>query len=163
MIAMRCAALFDGSTLVEEAATVVIDGRTIVGVEPGHPDVGADVEVIDLGEATVLPGLIDTHVHLVTDSRPNALDLVEGYSEQEIDAVVSRSLAAQLAAGVTTVRDLGDRRFVVVDRRDRQRRGSTIPEPTILASGPPLTSPRGHCWYLGGEVDGPTEIELALA
>jgi imidazolonepropionase-like amidohydrolase len=163
MIAMRCAALFDGSTLVEGAATVVIDGRTIVGVEPGHPDVGADVEVIDLGEATVLPGLIDTHVHLVTDSRPNALDLVEGYSEQEIDAVVSRSLAAQLAAGVTTVRDLGDRRFVVVDRRDRQRRGSTIPEPTILASGPPLTSPRGHCWYLGGEVDGPTEIELALA
>lgn len=164
MIALRGAAMFDGSALAEGAVTVLVDGTTIVGVEPGHPDVGADVEVIDLGDATVLPGLIDTHVHLVTDSVPNALDLVEGYSNQEIDAVVSRSLAAQLAAGVTTVRDLGDRRFVVVDRRDRQRRGSSaVPEPTILASGPPLTSPRGHCWYLGGEVDGPTEIELALA
>lgn len=164
MIAIRCAARFDGSTLVDGPATVLIDGRTIAGVEAGHPELGADVDVVDLGEATVLPGLIDTHVHLVTDSVLNALDLVEDYSDEQIDAVVSRSLAAHLAAGVTTVRDLGDRRFVVVDRRDRQRTGGTAePEPTILASGPPLTSPRGHCWYLGGEVQGPTEIELALA
>lgn len=164
MIAIRCAARFDGTALVDGPATVLIEGGTIAGIEPGHPDVGAGVEVVDLGEATVLPGLVDTHVHLVTDSVPNALDLVEDYSDQQIDAVVSRGLAAHLAAGVTTVRDLGDRRFAVVDRRDRQRRGgSGEPEPTILASGPPLTSPRGHCWYLGGEVDGPTEIELALA
>lgn len=169
---MRCAARFDGESLIDGPATVLISGGIIAGVEPGHPDLGADVEVIDLGEATVLPGLIDTHVHLVTDSVPNALDLVEDYSDQQIDAVVDRALAAHLAAGVTTVRDLGDRRFAVVDRRDRQRRGSSTgsstgpasgPEPTILAAGPPLTSPRGHCWYLGGEVDGPTEIELALA
>jgi imidazolonepropionase-like amidohydrolase len=164
MIALRCSALFDGSALVDGPATVLIDGTAIAGVEPGHPAVGAEVEVLDLGDATVLPGLIDTHVHLVTDSVPNALDLVENYSNQEIDAVVSRALAAHLAAGVTTVRDLGDRRFVVLDRRDRRgRSGSAVLEPTILASGPPLTSPRGHCWYLGGEVDGPTEIELAVA
>jgi imidazolonepropionase-like amidohydrolase len=164
MIALRCSALFDGSALVDGPATVLIAGTAIAGVEPGHPAVGAEVEVLDLGDATVLPGLIDTHVHLVTDSVPNALDLVENYSNQEIDAVVSRALAAHLAAGVTTVRDLGDRRFVVLDRRDRRgRSGSAVLEPTILASGPPLTSPRGHCWYLGGEVDGPTEIELAVA
>lgn len=169
MIAIRCAARFDGSALVDGPVTVLIEGRGIAGVEPGHPALGADVEVVDLGEATVLPGLIDTHVHLVTDSVANALDLVEDYSDQQIDAVVSRALAAHLAAGVTTVRDLGDRRFAVVDRRDRQRHGVSTgspgspPEPTILASGPPLTTPRGHCWYLGGEVDGPTEIELALA
>src|SRR5690242_3625356 len=153
MIAIRCAATFDGLILAGGGATIVVDGARIAGVEAGHPDVGVDVEVIDLGDVTVLPGLIDTHVHLVTDSGPNALDLVAGYSDEEIDKVVSRSLAAHLAAGVTTVRDLGDRRFVVVDRRDRQRTGGTAePEPTILASGPPLTSPQGHCWYLGGEV-----------
>ncbi len=164
MIAMRCAALFDGESLIDGPATVLIEGGTIAGLEPGHPEFGTGIDVVDLGEVTVLPGLIDTHVHLVTDSVVNALDLVEDYSDQQIDAVVSRALAAHLAAGVTTVRDLGDRRFVVVDRRDRQRtRGVAQPEPTILASGPPLTSPRGHCWYLGGEVDGPTEIELALA
>lgn len=164
MRAIRCASLFDGEWFTTGPATVFVDGNAIAGVEPGHPPVAATVELLDLGDATVLPGLIDTHVHLVADSGPRALDLVDGYSDREIDAVITRSLAAQLAGGVTTVRDLGDRRFVAVDRRDAQRAGRarTI-EPTILASGPPLTVPRGHCWYLGGEVDGPVEIENAVA
>ncbi|WP_395726839.1 amidohydrolase family protein [Nakamurella sp.] len=164
MLAIRCAALFDGASFAPGPATVYVDGAVITGTEPGHPPVGDAVELVDLGEVTLLPGLIDTHVHLVADSGPRALDLVEGYSDGEIDAVVTRSLAAQLAGGVTTVRDLGDRRFVAVDRRDAQRAGRAGPvEPTILASGPPLTVPRGHCWYLGGEVDGPAEIENAVA
>lgn len=164
MRAIRCASLFDGEWFTTGPATVVIDGESIAGIEPGHPSVASAVELIDLGEVTVLPGLIDTHVHLVADSGPRALDLVEGYSDLEIDAVITRSLAAQLAGGVTTVRDLGDRRFVAVDRRDAQHTRRTWPvEPTILASGPPLTVPRGHCWYLGGEVDGPVEIENAVA
>ena len=88
-----------------------------------------------------MPGLIDTHVHLVADSAFGALDRVAGYTDDEIDAVVSEGLRRQLAAGVTTVRDLGDRRFCVVDRRDRQRSGAASgPEPTILAAGPPITS-----------------------
>ena len=163
MRAIRCASVFDGEWFTTGPATVFLDGDAIAGVEPGHPPVAAAVELLDLGDVTVLPGLIDTHVHLVTDSVPRALDLVEGYSDREIDAVITRSLAAQLAGGVTTVRDLGDRRFVAVDRRDSQRAGrAPAAEPTILASGPPLTVPRGHCWYLGGEVDGPLEIENAV-
>ena len=48
------------------------------------------------------------------------------------------------AAGITTIRDLGDRNFVTLDLRDD-------PDlPTILAAGPPLTADGGHCWYLGG-------------
>jgi imidazolonepropionase-like amidohydrolase len=50
-------------------------------------------------------------------------------------------------AGVTTVRDLGDRCFLALDLRDRAEPGL----PTIVASGPPLTTPGGHCHYLGGE------------
>jgi imidazolonepropionase-like amidohydrolase len=64
---------------------------------------------------------------------------------------------------VTTVRDLGDRRYAVVDRRDRQRTGDHgTREPTILAAGPPLTKPAGHCYYLGGVVDGPDAISAAI-
>jgi imidazolonepropionase-like amidohydrolase len=73
------------------------------------------------GEATVLPGLIDAHVHLVADSGLTALDRVAGHSPEEIDTVVTGALRGQLAAGVTTVRDLGDRNFNVVERRDAQR------------------------------------------
>jgi imidazolonepropionase-like amidohydrolase len=76
--------------------------------------------------------------------------------------VISRALRDQLTAGVTTVRDLGDRRFCVVERRDRQRPGAVM-EPTIVASGPPLTSPGGHCHYMGGEVAGTDGIVAAVA
>lgn len=111
---------------------------------------------------TLLPGLIDAHAHLVTDSGDSALDRVAGFSAQEIDEVVSRALSDQLAAGVTTVRDLGDRRFCVLDRRDRQL-STSVSEPTIIASGPPLTSKNGHCHFMGGEVSGTDEIIGAVS
>ena len=69
-----------------------------------------------------------------------ALEKVAGRTEEHLDEIVARALRAQLLAGVTTVRDLGDRRFNVVGRRDRQRSGAAV-EPTIVASGPPITSP----------------------
>ena len=98
----------------------------------------------------MLPGLIDSHVHLVADSKIGALDRVPTLSDQELDAVITDGLRRQLAAGVTTVRDLGDRHYAVVARRDVQRAGRTSePEPTIVASGPPLTTVGGHCDYLG--------------
>jgi imidazolonepropionase-like amidohydrolase len=117
--------------------------------------------VTDHGAATVLPGLIDTHVHLVADSGPMALDRVAGFSDEELDAVVTEALHRHLAAGVTTVRDLGDRRFNVVERRDRQRRQDDG-LPWIVASGPPITSPGGHCHFLGGEVASAGDIVTAV-
>jgi hypothetical protein len=73
-------------------------------------------------------------------------------SDDELDAVITEGLRRQLAAGVTTVRDLGDLRYAVVNRRDVQRAGRTREAvPTIVASGPPLTSVGGHCHFLGGE------------
>jgi imidazolonepropionase-like amidohydrolase len=109
-----------------------------------------------------LPGLIDAHTHLVTDSGNSALDRVAGYSVEQIDEVITRAVREQLSAGVTTVRDLGDRRFCVVQRRDTQL-ATRASEPTIVASGPPLTSTAGHCHFLGGEVSGTAEIIQAIA
>jgi imidazolonepropionase-like amidohydrolase len=109
----------------------------------------------------VLPRLIDTHVHLVGNSEVMALERVAGYSLEEIDTVISESLRRQLAAGVTTVRDLGDRHFSIVERRDARRQVDDG-LPWILASGPPITTPGGHCGYLGGEVSGADEIVAAV-
>lgn len=163
MLAIRAARVFDGEQFTSGGATLLIDGRRITAVEQGFPDLPDGCEVIDARAGTALPGLIDTHVHLVTDSRERALDRVAGYSDGEIDEVITDALRCHLDAGVTTVRDLGDRRFVVVDRRDRQRSAPIdVAEPTVLASGPPITSPGGHCHYLGGEVSGQSEIAAAI-
>jgi imidazolonepropionase-like amidohydrolase len=113
-------------------------------------------------DGTLLPGLIDAHTHLVTDSGDSALDRVAGHTTQQIEEVVTQALADQLAAGVTTVRDLGDRRYCVLERRDRQR-STPLYDPTIVASGPPVTSTGGHCHFLGGEVSGPESIVGAVA
>lgn len=151
--------MFDGERFTAGLATVVLDGDTIVGVEDGHPDLGPDCQVIDVTDLTALPGLIDAHVHLVCDSRPGALD--RAAVDPDPGRVIAESLQRQLAAGVTTVRDLGDRNFAVVDHRSRivaERRT----EPTVIASGPPLTPPAGHCHFLGGVVDGSAAITRAI-
>jgi imidazolonepropionase-like amidohydrolase len=159
--AIRATQAYDGESFRSAGATVLIEDGVIVGVEPYGFRV-PDQCLVTSYDGTLLPGLIDAHTHLVTDSGVSALDRVAGYSDQEIDEVVTRALRAHLSAGVTTVRDLGDRRFCVVQRRGGQpaRRRS---EPTVVASGPPLTSKGGHCHFLGGEVSGTAEIIRALA
>lgn len=159
MRAIRCAQAFDGQRFTAGPATVVLDGGTVVDVRVGHPEVGADCQVVDASDLTALPGLIDTHVHLVCDSRPGALDRAAG--DGDLDGVIGESLQRQLAAGVTTVRDLGDRDYAVVDRRALAGTEAR-PEPMVIASGPPITVPAGHCHFLGGVVDGPEAISQTV-
>ena len=161
MRAIRARHAYDGESFLRAGATVLVEDGLIIGVEPYGFQVPGDCQVTGY-EGTLLPGLIDAHVHLVADSGASALDRVAGYSAGEIEAVISQALRDQLSAGVTTVRDLGDRRFCVLDRRDRQQSTPAI-EPTIVASGPPVTSKGGHCHYMAGEVSGTDEIIGAVA
>ena len=113
--ALRAARLFDGVTTHVDPLVLVEDGR-ISEVRTGPPP--ADVEVLDLGEATLLPGLIDTHVHLAFDA---GLDPVSALAARDDDAVLesmAQAAAAQLRAGVTTVRDLGDRDYLALRLRE---------------------------------------------
>jgi imidazolonepropionase-like amidohydrolase len=156
LTALRAAWLFDGtgSTLIPDPL-VVIDGGTIVAVDSGTaaPD-GADV--IDLGGAALLPGLVDTHVHLAFDASADPVGALAGRSEDEArDAMIQAGQAA-LRGGVTTVRDLGDRDYLSLGLRGRPGL------PTIVAAGPPVTTPAGHCHYLGGVAE-PTEAGVRAA
>jgi imidazolonepropionase-like amidohydrolase len=161
VFALRANHAFDGEDFRPGGATVLLENGRIVGVEPVAYQPPSDCELVDYSNTTVLPGLIDVHVHLVGDSGMMALERAAGYSSEQIDAVVIEALRSQLAAGVTTVRDLGDRDFNVVERRDAQRQVDDG-LPWIVASGPPITTPGGHCGYLGGEVSGADEIVAAI-
>src|SRR4051812_6629785 len=138
--ALRAAQVFDGHRLLSEPL-VVYEGSTIVDVGNAAP-LGADVT--DLGAVTLLPGLVDTHQHLVFDGRGSLEEQVAEQRDDELRERARTNARRGLLAGITTIRDLGDRGFVTLDLRGD-------PElPTILAAGPPLTADDGHCWFLGG-------------
>jgi imidazolonepropionase-like amidohydrolase len=156
LTALRAAWLFDGtgSALIPDPL-VVIDGGTIVAVDSGvaAPD-GA--HVVDLGGAALLPGLVDTHVHLAFDASADPVGALAGRSEDEALEAMIRAGQAALRGGVTTVRDLGDRDYLSLGLRGRPGL------PTIVAAGPPVTTPAGHCHYLGGVAE-PTEVGVRAA
>ena len=141
---LRAAWLFDGtsSALIRDPA-VVIEDSTILGVGSGGkpPEHGT---VIDLPGATLLPGLIDTHVHLAFDASADPVGNLAGRQDGEVMEAMARAGQAARRGGVTTVRDLGDRGYLSLGLRGR------TDLPTIVAAGPPITTPGGHCHYLGG-------------
>lgn len=162
-IAIRAARGFDGHQAMPGGGLVLCADGKIVGVEPAATPVPDGWAVADYPDGTVLPGLTDCHVHLCGDSGTGALDRLPDYSDDELDRVIEKALRTQLAAGVTTVRDLGDRQWAVLAWRDRVVAGTAgFPSPAIVASGPPITTRRGHCWSMGGEADTAAELRAAV-
>jgi imidazolonepropionase-like amidohydrolase len=153
--AYRAVRAFDGDRVLPDGAVVLVEDATIVGVEPAWFAVPDGWELHDEPHATLLPGLIEAHTHLCCDNGPRALDQLGDLDDAALDAIVAESLRAELAAGATTVRDLGDARWAVADRRPDEG-------PRVLASGPPITSRQGHCWNMGGEVDGIDGLRAAV-
>lgn len=151
--------LIDGTGSAPVAdALLVIDNDVIIDVGKAveiHIPEGA--EIIDLSGRTVIPGLIDAHVHLFLDpvADPLGLALQDSDSMATIRAV--RNGAKTLRGGITTVRDMGWRSFANLDLRNAVEQG-IVPGPRILACGQFLTMTGGHAWSCGLEVDGPDEL-----
>src|SRR5215218_8250954 len=156
-IALRAAALFDGATTARDPLVVVEDGRIVSVDVGGRVEPPADAELVDLPGATLLPGLVDTHVHLGFDAGLDPVDALAARDEDAVLEQMAQAGAAQLHAGVTTVRDLGDRDYLTLRLREQDRQ-----LPTIVAAGPPITSPGGHCHFLGSAVSGVDGVRTAV-
>jgi len=130
-----------GQTLTHQA--IVIQGERIVSVGPeAEARAPAGATVIELPNATVLPGLIDAHTHLTFDP-------VFGYSSLGIsiprEALTgAKNARVTLEAGFTTVRNVGARGYADIALRDAINAGD-VPGPRIDASGPALSITGGHC------------------
>jgi imidazolonepropionase-like amidohydrolase len=162
MLAIRSAQLFDGmADQLRPRPLVLVDQGRIIDVDFTGADPPEGAELVELGEVTLLPGLIDSHTHLVFDASNDPVGhLAEVDDDQLLEQCRDRAKAA-LAAGITTLRDLGDRRFVTLRLRQEL---AADPErgPQLLVSGPPVTTPGGHCWFLGGEAAGVQGVRAAV-
>jgi imidazolonepropionase-like amidohydrolase len=110
-----------------------------------------------------LPGLIDTHVHLVMSAQPTNEAIIDLVLRESDEQLVARSLAnaqAALRTGLTTIRDCGGKGTIVQQVRDRIRRGE-VAGPDILSCGSPITTSRGHCWWLGLIADNHEQVRQA--
>jgi imidazolonepropionase-like amidohydrolase len=145
VVVLRAARLFDGETLkIHRRATVVVRGGRIESVGEGLP-APAGAQVIELGEATLLPGLIESHAHLLLDPNEEFASAVLHRSSADKALEGYRAARTLLEAGFTTVRVLGDfdGARTLLDLRDALSRG-VLRGPRILAAGRFIGRVGGH-------------------
>ncbi len=159
MLVLRAGHVFDGERSLGQAAVLIEDGN-ISGVDTSGAQPPDGAEVIDFGsDACLLPGLIDAHVHLAFDA---SADVVTSLAACDDDALLQHMEAAaaqMLRAGITTVRDLGDRNYLSLALAGRSPATAL---PHIVAAGPPITTTGGHCHFLGGEAEGDAALRAAV-
>ncbi len=112
MPALRAQALFDGAAAAAWAVMVLVEGGRIVAVDRSGAPPPPHAEVVELADATLLPGLVDAHVHLAFDPTGHPLVDVLGVDDEVLLSRMRSNAARALVAGITTVRDLGDARFL---------------------------------------------------
>ncbi|TFW18135.1 amidohydrolase family protein [Duganella callida] len=128
-------------TLIDNAVVLISGERiTAAGSKLAIP---AGAQVIDLGDKTLLPGLIDAHTHLTNDPQDAGYGIV-AKSIPRVTLTGARNARVTLQAGFTTVRDVGADGYADIGLRDAINDGD-VPGPRILASGPPLGITGGHC------------------
>ncbi len=155
----RAGCVFDGEAVRPGSEVLVDDGGTVLQVRPVQPAPDG-AHLVEHGPGTtLLPGLVDGHQHVSWGCQPSALDaLPQEPAAQRAQAIANAHRA--LAGGVTTVQDLGDSDYTVVEVRNAARGDRSLPR--ILASGPPITTPGGHCHFLVGAQTAPVDIAAAV-
>lgn len=141
--AVKAAHMLDvrSGAMVEQAVVLIADERiTAAGSKLAIP---AGAQVIDLGNKTLLPGLIDMHTHL-TGNPEDAGYASVAISVPRATLTGARNALRTLNAGFTTVRNVGAEAYSDIGLRDAINAGD-VPGPRISASGPPLSISGGHC------------------
>lgn len=140
---IHCGGLIDGKASdVQPQMTLVVEGNKIVAVEKGFTKPGKDDKLIDLSKKTVLPGLIDMHVHL--EGETNKDQALQRFTLSKADVAFRSTVYARktLMAGFTTVRDLGGS-GVNVSLRNAVNQGLVV-GPRIITVGKSIGTTGGH-------------------
>ncbi|HMP40089.1 MAG TPA: amidohydrolase family protein [Roseiflexaceae bacterium] len=147
------------SEAIIEHGAVTLDGNQIIYAGPAVAAPGGTT--IDLGDVTLLPGLIDMHVHLTFSASDTVLeDYLSDTDELRLLRGAENARRAVLA-GITTVRECGGRNAHVFALREAVQRGVLL-GPRIIAAGASITTTGGHCWFFGLEADTADDLRRAV-
>lgn len=138
-----CGQLIDGvNDKIQKEMTIVVGDNKIADVIKGYSDtVDGDV-IIDLKDKTVMPGLMDMHVHIESETSPD--EYIKRFTENEADIAFESTVYAKktLMAGFTTVRDLGGTGVNIALRKAIN--AGTVVGPRILTAGKAIATTGGH-------------------
>ncbi|TKB92541.1 MAG: amidohydrolase family protein [Nitrospira sp.] len=160
--AIRSVRVIDGTGRTIDRATVVVRGATIAAVGSDRDlSVPRGATKIDGRGLTLLPGLIDCHVHLCLGAEPDVVDAIA--KETSTLTLLKAGQAAQrtLEAGFTTVRDVGSRDHSIFTLQRAIETG-LVPGPRIVGAGLAICMIGGHARFIGQEVEGAEQVRSAV-
>src|SRR5258706_1033229 len=140
---IHCGSIIDGKNKqLLQQMTIVVEGNKITSVDNGFTQPGKDDKLIDLSKKTVMPGLIDMHVHI--EDETNKDRLLSRFVKNEADLAFQSTVYAKrtLLAGFTTVRDCGGT-GVNISLRNAINQGMVV-GPRIFTAGKIVASTGGH-------------------
>ena len=140
---LHCGKILDvESGEIISAQTIIVDGKRIDAIESGYLQPGEGDSAVDLKSYFVLPGFIDMHVHIESQSSPKTY--IDRFTKNEADIALQASVYAErtLMAGFTTVRDLGGSGVNIALRNAINN--NIVPGPRIYTAGKSLATTGGH-------------------
>ncbi len=162
---LKAARLIDGNGgPVAEQAAVMLHGDTISQIgtqETVQAPEGASVREVDYGDATILPGLVDSHVHLIGIGDGRAGDELVTLPDEVLTVQAAQNVRRHLHSGVTTVRDCGAKNRTTFLLRDAVEMG-IVPSPRLVLAGRPVAIIGGHLSYFGIQATGEDECRAAV-
>lgn len=157
-----------GARLIDGSGAALIENVTLI-LNARVQDIALDVrladhpdpETLDIAGRTVIPGLINAHVHLTFDNgAPDPFKVLRDESPTVTAIRVASRARRMLEAGITTARDLGGVNYIELAVRDLIKSGE-ISGPRLLCAGKQITMTGGQGWPIGRECDGPDEVRKA--
>ncbi len=162
---LKASRLVDGNGgPVAEQAAILLEGdaiRQIGTKETVQAPEGAPATEIDYGDATILPGLVDCHVHLIGIGDGRAGDDLVLLPDEVLTVQAAQNVRKHLYSGVTTVRDCGAKNRTTFLLREAVEMG-IVPSPRLILAGRPIAIIGGHLSYFGTTATGPTECRAAV-
>ena len=161
--AVKSRRLLDGTgqPVVQDGIVVVQDDKIVAVGEESQVNLDSDTPVVDAGDRTVMPGIIDAHVHML--STGGVASGAESRAMNDHEALLQGAQNALMAikSGLTAVRDCGDRNFLTLVLKDSVAK-DVIPGPRMVCSGPVITSTAGQLWWNGIECDTTDDLRRAV-